>query len=411
MTRLTLLLSIIFLFFITSETSAQCHSGILIEKNLLPVADANYLYISVRVPYERLVFIKKQNNYVAGYSLSFELFQKDHFVERKTITEEVIAKSYEQTESNTDYSQAFTNFLIKNSDYYLIPAVSYLNSNKTEILDTIFIRTDEKHFSPVIIDLNKHDCYKNGGYLIANYGNQIPFSPENYGLIIPLSNDISLENLRIKIEQNQKIISDTIIDKIYNGFLSINKCNGDLYLLNKSGTGGYVLINSKSNSLYEGKAKLSIYKNDSLLYQTFLEICWIDKPFVLHDVRYAVDVMEAIFGKDAAAEIKKNSSGVLFNSLIEYWNKHYPSGKTVYNNLMHEFYRRADYAENNFSTMTEKKGALSDRGKVYIKFGKPARIERDYSDSMVKEYWYYEKIGKQFIFVDEKGLGNYRLEK
>ncbi|MGK9477218.1 GWxTD domain-containing protein [Melioribacter sp. OK-6-Me] len=411
MTRLTLLLSIIFLFLIKSESSAQCHAGLFIEKNLLRVADSNYLYISIRIPYERLVFIKKQNNYVSGYSLSLELFQKDPFVERKTITEEVIAKSYEQTESNTDYSQAFTHFLIKNGDYYLIPTVSYLNSNKTEILDTIFIRTDEKYFDPVIIDLREYDCDGREGYLIANYGNQIPFSSRNYGLIIPLSNDIASENLRIKIEQNQKVISDTLIDKIHNGFLSINKCNNDLYLLTKSGNGSYVLINSKSSHLYEGKAKLSIYKNDSLLYKTFLEICWIDKPTVLHDVRYAVDIMEAVFGKDAAVEIKKNSLGTLFNSLVEYWNKHYPSGESVYNGLMNEFYRRADYAENNFSTMTEKKGALSDRGIVYIKFGKPDRIERDYSDSIVKEYWYYENIDKQFIFVDEKGLGNYRLEK
>ncbi|MFZ6032493.1 MAG: GWxTD domain-containing protein [Melioribacter sp.] len=409
MTRLALsLLLFINLFFITDRATAQSRPGVLIEKNLLPGADSDYLYLSVRIPYDRLIFLKKQNKYASGYTVTFELFQKDRVIERKTISEEVTAGSYEQTESKSSYSQSFTYFKIDKGEYYLIPSISFLNNNNSILLDTIFVR----NASPVIIELNGNQCLEEKNtYPLANYGNKIPFSSKDYGLIMPLSNDFTAENLRIKIEQNFNVISDTVIGNIENGTLSIKECGGNLYLLSDGDKGRYATVNSFSSRLYEGKAKLSVYKNDSLLYRTFIEISWIDKPYVLRDIKYAIDILEAVMGKDASAEIKKNSSGTLFNSLVDYWNKRFPSGKSVYNGLMHEFYRRADYAEENFSTMTNKKGALSDRGIIYIKYGKPDKIERDYSDSAVKEFWYYENIGKRFIFIDEKGLGNYRLEK
>ncbi|MGK9367829.1 GWxTD domain-containing protein [Melioribacter sp. Ez-97] len=412
MTRLALFLALLVNLFITADrVTAQNRAGVLIEKNLLPGEGANYLYLSVRIPYDRLIFQKKQNKYASGYTVTFELFQKDRVVERKTISKEVFAGSYEQTESRNNYSQALTYFRINNGEYYLIPSVSFLNSGNTVILDTIFVGGSQDFYDPVIIELYTKECPGVNSFPLVNYGNKIPFAAKNYGLILPMRNAFTAENLRVKIEQNFKVISDTVIEKIENGFLSVEECDKNLYVLSGGDKGRYLTLNSFSSRLYEGKAKISIYNNDSLLYRTFLEISWIDKPYVLRDVKYAIDILGAVMGKEASDEIKRNSSGTLFNGLIDYWNKHFPSGNSVYNDLMHEFYRRADYAEENFSTMTDKKGALTDRGVTYIKFGKPDKIERDYSDSVVKEFWYYENIGKRFIFVDEKGLGNYRLEK
>lgn len=77
---------------------------------------------------------------------------------------------------------------------------------------------------------------------------------------------------------------------------------------------------------------------------------------------------------------------------------------------MAEFYSRADYALENFAGITNQNGAKTDRGKIYIKFGKPDNIKRDYSqDEIVYELWTYTDIKKEFLFKDESGLGNYIL--
>ncbi len=49
---------------------------------------------------------------------------------------------------------------------------------------------------------------------------------------------------------------------------------------------------------------------------------------------------------------------------------------------------------------------------MYIKYGKPDEIKREYSNSnVVVEIWKYLKLKKEFTFTDRSGLGNYTLDK
>jgi GWxTD domain-containing protein len=79
---------------------------------------------------------------------------------------------------------------------------------------------------------------------------------------------------------------------------------------------------------------------------------------------------------------------------------------------MKEFYTRADYAMINYSFNGQRNGAFSDRGKIYIQFGKPDKIEREYnSKNENTEIWYYASVKREFIFEDTSGKGNYLLRK
>jgi GWxTD domain-containing protein len=54
----------------------------------------------------------------------------------------------------------------------------------------------------------------------------------------------------------------------------------------------------------------------------------------------------------------------------------------------------------------------TDRGRIYIKYGKPDEINRYPSSSLYRacEKWlYYGEGGKEFIFVDIQGVGSYEL--
>jgi GWxTD domain-containing protein len=137
----------------------------------------------------------------------------------------------------------------------------------------------------------------------------------------------------------------------------------------------------------------------------------------------------------------------------EFWRAHDPSPGTPRNEIREEFEKRKAFAQANFGGF--RKGKLSDRGRIYIRFGEPDEIvrelnpqdeellgrvipreftreEREYGaprdfslrDNRAYEIWYYhlrgdpllpEYLGPQlpqqlkFIFVDQMGYGEYTL--
>ena len=102
---------------------------------------------------------------------------------------------------------------------------------------------------------------------------------------------------------------------------------------------------------------------------------------------------------------------VWFNN---YWKQRDPTPDTKENELKEEFYKRVSYSNTNFSVHTiEKDGWETDRGKIFIKYGKPGNIERRSKDpnSPAYEIWYYNKIERRFVFEDRSGVGDYVLIK
>ena len=77
-----------------------------------------------------------------------------------------------------------------------------------------------------------------------------------------------------------------------------------------------------------------------------------------------------------------------------------------------EYIRRISEADERYNTVG-KAGWLTDRGRVYILYGKPDYIERNLSTSENKPnvIWHYYNIenGVQFVFIDQLGFGNFRL--
>jgi GWxTD domain-containing protein len=94
-----------------------------------------------------------------------------------------------------------------------------------------------------------------------------------------------------------------------------------------------------------------------------------------------------------------------------FWDKRDPSPGSSENELFNEFYRRVDLVNRNFS-YTRKEGWRTDRGRVFIVFGPPDRVERGTPTSYSQgdyEVWYYEELREKFVFYDEYGFGDFRL--
>lgn len=112
-----------------------------------------------------------------------------------------------------------------------------------------------------------------------------------------------------------------------------------------------------------------------------------------------------------------------------FWRQRDPDPDTEENEYKEQFYERVAYANEHFSS--GKPGRLSDRGRIYIKFGKPDDIESHPSGGVYDrpanegsgstttypfEKWFYRYIpnvgsGIELEFVDPSGSGEYRLAR
>ena len=111
------------------------------------------------------------------------------------------------------------------------------------------------------------------------------------------------------------------------------------------------------------------------------------------------------------------------------WDLRDPDPDTQENEFKEQFYERVTYANEHFSS--GKPGRLTDRGRIYIKFGKPDSIESYPTGGPYErpswegggstttypfEKWFYRHIpnvrsGIELEFVDPTGSGEYRLAR
>lgn len=112
-----------------------------------------------------------------------------------------------------------------------------------------------------------------------------------------------------------------------------------------------------------------------------------------------------------------------------FWDQRDPDPDTEVNEYKEEYYERLAYADEHFTS--GKPGRLTDRGRIYIKFGKPDEVESHPSGGSYQrpayegggststypfEKWFYRYIpnvrsGVELEFVDPTGSGEYRLAR
>lgn len=94
------------------------------------------------------------------------------------------------------------------------------------------------------------------------------------------------------------------------------------------------------------------------------------------------------------------------------WKAYDPKPKTLLNEFRREYMERVKYANENFETL-KREGWHSDRGRVYIIYGKPTYVENHPNEENTKPYevWNYDQIqgGVLFVFGDLTGFRNYEL--
>ena len=95
---------------------------------------------------------------------------------------------------------------------------------------------------------------------------------------------------------------------------------------------------------------------------------------------------------------------------LAFWKKRDPTPGTLENERMQEYYIRIDYANRHYTGNNS--GWETDRGHTLVLYGEPDEIASgDASVGFEQPYvvWHYRRIGRQFVFVDRLGNGDFKL--
>ncbi len=367
--------------------------------------------ISYRIPYKTLLFKKINDHYEAKFTLNFELFDSTKFVTREIKSSTISTGDYDETKSNLVFYQNFVELNITPGKYKLVPKLSLGDVNyETQIPPIEFIvdsLKQNKIYPPIYVNHNKN---KNGNYTLLNFENTLLFSPDEFDMLVGIQ-DTSIKKLSYSISQFNKLIIKDSSTNYTQSSLRFDNDNNEIVLkeINSADNLNFFKISGFSKLLSEGKAEIDIsYGNVKKTFPIIIK--WIDKPKVLNNPEYSIKLLGYIEDSDVIKELFSNSEDKYYQALCDYWNANYPTKGSKYNYAMNEYYKRADYAVDHFSSLGANDGAENDRGQIYISYGKPSSIERNYSEkNEIMEIWKYDKLGKKFVFKDTTGTGKFIL--
>ncbi len=381
----------------------------------LPSGDSTDVYYCYKIPLNRLVFEKGSDLFLAQYRVSVEVFDSSgvKFVTRALKEKSIQVPDYEQTRSPLIYSEGLLKLDLSPGTYSILEMLYDYKSGRELRLPSYILKLEpvKNILSPLVVSESMAEC--NNLTVLANYGGRLPFDENKYSFIIPVK-DAKSDSLSVVVIQNKDTIFKKVLTEPLKEKIKLGECGGKIVIDESAEGNMYSLysINGISNSIKEGGFRINVYETDEPAKQEKFQVgCrWIDKPLSLKNPEMAINALKFIEKDSVISELLSGDDEDYADNLTEFWKKTDPTHGTEFNPLMQEFYTRVDYAIKNFATISGTNGAKTDRGKVYIRFGKPGDVNRT-SDNHgnIVETWTYNNPQRKFVFVDKKGTGDFSL--
>ncbi len=387
------------------------------EIHYFPSRDGYTLFYSYKIPYAQLFFQKEDDNFTSGLKVSIEIKDSSNgFVKRVFDERNIFVKDFKVTNSQSIFLQGLLSTELKDGKYKIFTVISDKSSKlerKLPLFDLEIFKS-VTILNPIILESEKDICDNNESYILSTNSSAIPFNkPENI-LAIPVM-DSTIKSLTINIKNvglEKESTSSIKVTEFVMGSPKMTLCNGKVMIpISENRTPiKYFFIKNFACKLNEGPIKLEVIPNDNENKKTDfnLNVVWIGKPLSLIDTEAAIKYLNIVESNEKVSELLSSDDNKI--ALYNYWKSADPTPETNYNEVMCEFYRRIDYSEYHFSTIMGNDGAKSDRGKTYIKFGQPDKIERNTNnEDHIVESWFYNSPKKTFVFIDKDGTGKFNL--
>lgn len=175
--------------------------------------------------------------------------------------------------------------------------------------------------------------------------------------------------------------------------------------------GRTVVIPINASDVVPGRYLLTLVAEgtaDTLRYPFHVE--WESMPLSLRSLSYALDVLAYICPEETLDSLREGDDATQREQLMDWWRRQDKTLGTAHNERMAEYYRRVDKASYSYATLIEPDGAFTDRGKVYILYGEPTKIDRktNKAGDAVETWIYTNGVRTVFVFTIEED-GQYRL--
>lgn len=366
-------------------------------------AEQTRIDVFLQVPYSNLQFIKIQDGYQSRYMVTVTIMDEDKekIILEKSWKESVFAKEFAETSSPKNSNISYKYFDIASGEYFLKINIEDLDSRKTSYFEQeLKVRSFDSsiNLSDIVL-INKKINSPDGTQIIPNISKIFTNNRKTLDFFYEIYSDkdqaVKVEYQVLDLDENTKS-SQTVKRELNKGANRIEESLNEVDL----GLGKYNLIVKVSSETEDFNISSGKVFN-SIIYGF---------PPSIRDLEKAVEQMVYIASPDDIDNIlEADTYEEKLNRFVSWWKKMDPSPGTEENEILFEYYRRVEYANAKFNNYFE--GWRSDMGMIYITLGPPNQVDRHPFDEDMKPYevWIYYDIGKQFVFVDYTGFGDYRL--
>ncbi len=377
------------------------------------------IVVATSIPYSRLVFFLKKGTYVSSYRVFMELKSEGERGIRGEVWEETIAVAdYNETQARSSLSRSKKSFDIEPGNYRVKVTL--------EIIDTSLRFEQEKKIK--IVGRGQ------GELMLADP--VFMFPTRSVSVQKPPDGELSVSICK-RIDEETFII---IPGAIYHGFdtwarishslvgsiaeegvdfaVRIKDMRGNVLSYNhkhiESIDAGHAqfctdfVVDRLSLGEYEIEASAMMPGREGRAESLGRFMVLFTRSSFLADFDDTIEILSIIADGDDLRELRSVPSAERFAAWERFWKKKDPTPNTGSNELLGEFMSRLGYVMKNFSRFQA--GWRTDRGKIYIEFGKPDKVS-DYPGQLGRgyQYWYYYSIGTIFVFEDPVGTGEYQL--
>lgn len=344
--------------------------------------------LSFKIRHDLLIFNKTvTDTFKANVQVQLEIVDdRDFVINRQVLEVNLSCTTYEQTIAKDLFYENKFSLLLPKEKLKARLSLNDMNRNFELKIPVInYSLTDKVTISPIFIHESDVRLIFSDS-ILSRFSNSLPFSSEKMVLVLPFNPEAK----KIFVESSNK---DFEIERINSYSSDFSLFDLDTLGLNE----GDYFIKYNPNS----KEKIPF------------KVIWYDKPEYLKNVSAAIKLAEYIFDSEFTKGITSYSDESRYKELLQAWKRLDPTPNTPFNELVSEFYQRADYASISFKSLQVPDGALSDRGKIYMLYGTPKSIDRSFNpQGKAVEIWKYEgQINHQFIFIDEEKNGNLKIKK
>lgn len=370
---------------------------------------ASRLDVYVQVPYQGLSFVKTDEVYNASYEETISIFDSsDNLLVEKTSTESIHRKKFFETTDPQRYNLTQQYFRVVPGRYNVVVQVLDEDTRKSfQQKHAVLVRPlhwDSLAMSDLMLvsDLRMEGDKR---IIVPNITGNVSNLRDGFYLFFEVYNNVHCDSVELNYQvvttKNETKLTERFVKPIMAGsnqlFVKINSSSLAM--------GSYVVL-MQAAPYSSGKHG----QGGSRAFHAFV-VRLAGIPTSIEDLDAAIDQLLYIAESDQLDSIRAGKTvEERYRRFREFWKKRDPTPDSERNEDMEQYYRRVVFANKNFSHYME--GWKTDRGMVYIMFGPPSNIDRHPFDSDAKPYetWFYNDLNYQFLFVDQTGFGDYRLD-